>query len=61
MTIIIPTWLIITIVCLFTIRMLVGIRRSAILIKGLKEVWPYIKKALDNGEDINIKYDCTCK
>lgn len=61
MTIIIPTWLIITIVCLFAIRMLVGIRRSAILIKGLKEVWPYVKKALDDDKDINIKCDCTCK
>lgn len=55
MTIIIPTWLVITILCLFVIRTVVFLRRGATMIKGMKAVWPVVKELLNSEKEVTIE------
>lgn len=55
MTIVIPTWLVIVILCLFVIRTVVFLRRGATMIKGMKTIWPTIKELLDPEKEVTIE------
>lgn len=55
MTIIIPTWLVVVILCLFVIRTIVFLKRGATMIKGMKAVWPVIKEFLSPEKDVTIE------
>lgn len=55
MTIIIPTWLVVSILCLFVVRTIVFIKRGAAVIKGVKAVWPIIKEYLGSEKNPTIE------
>ena len=55
MTIIIPTWLVVVILCLFVIRTIASLNRGATVIKGIKAVWPTIKEFLESNKNAVIK------
>lgn len=55
MTIIIPTWLVVIILCLFVVRSIVFIKRGATMIKGMKAAWPVIKEFLGPERDFTIE------
>lgn len=55
MTIIIPTWLVVVILCLFVIRTLVFLKRGATMIKGIKTAWPFIKEFLSSKKSIKVE------
>lgn len=55
MTIIIPTWLVVVILCLFIIRTIVFLKRGATMIKGMKAVWPSIKELLDSKKEFTVE------
>lgn len=52
MTIIIPTWLVILLVCMFLFN---SFHRTRQLAKGVKAVWPSIKVLLDPDKKVDIK------
>lgn len=51
MTIIIPTWLVIVIICVFLFN---SFHRTSQLVKGAKAVWPSIKELLNPNKRISI-------
>lgn len=55
MTIIIPTWLVVVILCLFVIRTIVFLKRGATVIKGMKAIWPTIKELLSSEKEVTIE------
>lgn len=55
MTIIIPTWLVVVILCLFVVRSIIFLKRGATMIKGMKTVWPVIKEFLGPEKDVTIE------
>lgn len=55
MTIVIPIWLVVTILCLFVIRTIVFLRRGATIIKGMKTAWPVIKELLSSDKEVVIE------
>ena len=52
MTIIIPTWLIILLICTFVFN---SVHKTRQLTKGAKTVWPSIKALLDPDKKVDIK------
>lgn len=52
MTIIIPTWLVILLICMFVFN---SVHRTRQLVKGAKAVWPSIKELLDPNREMDIK------
>lgn len=55
MTIIIPTWIVVTILCLSVIRAIVFLRREATVIKGIRAAWPTIKQFFGPDKEITIE------
>lgn len=52
MTIIIPTWLVIVLICMFLFN---SFHRTRQLVKGAKAVWPSIKELLDPNKKVSIQ------
>lgn len=52
MTIIIPTWLVVLLICMFVFN---SVHRTRQLVKGAKAVWPSIKVLLDPDKKVDIK------
>lgn len=52
MTIIIPTWLVIVLICMFLFN---SIHKTRQLVKGAKAVWPSIKELLDPDKKVSIQ------
>ena len=55
MTIIVPTWLVVVILCLFVIRTIVFLKRGATMIKGMKTIWPFVKELLSPEREFTIE------
>lgn len=55
MTIIIPTWLVVIILCLFVIRSVVFLKRGATLIRGMRTMWPVVKEFLGSEKGLTIE------
>lgn len=52
MTIVIPTWLVIVLICMFLFN---SFHRTRQLVKAAKAVWPSIKDLLDPDKRISIQ------
>lgn len=59
MTIVIPTWIVVVLICLMTFRSYIGLKRTAKMMKGLKELYPSLKEFLSSKNEVSINISKT--
>lgn len=59
MTIVIPTWIVVVLICLVALRSYIGLKRTAKMMKGFKELYPSIKEFLNSKNDVSINISKT--